>query len=206
MARPGDDDLPAASVRERLARFLPGWAPVGSDADAPGDPDGGQALAGEPSWDDIPIVPAPLGRPRPPAGPLEDPGDSAAPQDASGEPTPLPEVPAGPPDELPLATTWAAAPTPSFAVPPTLSAGAPPASTASPSASAGPPPAVGSPPSPASRSAPAPAGNPAREPAGPRGRPPGGTAPEELLQVPPSVGLAADDFFDGLIRQAQDDR
>jgi hypothetical protein len=35
---------------------------------------------------------------------------------------------------------------------------------------------------------------------------PGETAPDSLLQAPASVTLAADDFFDGLIRQVEGDR
>jgi hypothetical protein len=39
-----------------------------------------------------------------------------------------------------------------------------------------------------------------------RRRRPGETAPDSLLQAPASVSLAADDFFDGLIRQVEGDR
>jgi len=34
----------------------------------------------------------------------------------------------------------------------------------------------------------------------------GETAPDSLLQAPPRVTLAADDFFDGLMRQVRGDR
>lgn len=164
----------------------------------------------------IVIVPAPLGRPRRPPQPASDEGAAdrapaivAAPaptsprapviQDvvvAEPEPGPSEGLEAG--TEAEADAELAAAPaieTPaqelSAAPEPALEAIHPPAESepAFPSTSAAqgvePPPDL---------------------PISPRWRKLGATAPEDLLQAPPSAGATVDDFFDGLVRRVEGDR
>ena len=85
-----------------------------------------------------------------------------------------------------------------------LAPAAPPAAEAPPAA-----PALPEPPPPA-REPEAPPAAPAPPEAPPaarrRRRTAGETAPDHLLQAPPSVSPAADDFFDGLVRRVESDR
>lgn len=116
-------------------------------------------------------------------------------------PEPVPRPMAGAPDTAPSPAVEAAAlalpieqePEPTYEAP--LQAGATSAA----------PPFVSTPTTPSMEAA-APVSEPESDQTGPRRRQPGQTAPEELLRVPPSVGVAADDFFDGLVRRVEGDR
>ncbi len=230
MARSDDPDAPPASVRERLSRLLAGRRGADERSDTAQSAERQAFL--DATWaDEIPIVPAPLGRPRPSSAPApETVAPGTASRAAASEVTPAlaatraPAAEKAPIDPLKLAPgpeTTAPTPAPPTPTPPSPRPGppegspafVPPAEGLERSAWAARPvaaaeqPTIPEPPAspPGAAIGPAAAG-PATDEARSRTLPPGSTAPVELLQAPPSAGAAVDDFFHGLVRRVEGDR
>jgi hypothetical protein len=232
MARSDDPAAPPASVRERLSRLLAGRRGT-DERDNTAESAERQAFLDATWADEIPIVPAPLGRPRPTPAPVPEtvaPGtasSAAGPEVApalattrapAAEKAPTDPLAMGPAPEMTAPTPKPPTPTPT----PTLArpgppegspALAPPAEGLERSAWAARPvtaaeqPTIPEPPAlpPGAAIGPAGAGL-ATDEARSRTLPPGSTAPVELLQAPPSAGAAVDDFFHGLVRRVEGDR
>jgi len=164
----------------------------------------------------IPIVPAPLGRPRTAPPPLAD-----APAAATPAATPTAAVAAAPPAAPAIADAAGVQPEPIAAIPdidlaielepegfarPVEQEPQPAFEPLTQAAALPDAAAIGSrPAAPSSSIAPA-AELAADSQIGPRWRQPGQTAPEELLHAPASAGVAADGFFSGLIHRVEGDR